>query len=192
MATDRQSVRPTWQKIEMNLSDAIVIEYLVGGLAPDSDIPMPEKTQHLIKGAWGRIHDKLGTEFNFDFWDKNIPRRSTYPACRAVLAAKHQGFEKEMIKAIQHGYYLHALNPSDDHVLIHLAEDLGLDIALFTFDLNSEKTNEELGEQISKSRMLTRRGFPSLVLSCNGSNHFIEHDYEDPDITISKIEDLLR
>jgi len=189
---------PTWNKIQGNLPSTLKVEYVVGGLAPDSDVPMPQETQQMVKGAWHRIQDMLGTEFNFSFWDKNTPRRATYPACRAVLAARTQKFEKQMITAIQHGYYLRALNPSDDDILIQLATELkneqteqAIDVDQFTLDLNSKETEQELARQISLSRRLSQRGFPSLVLEHNDALHFLEHDYQDPDVTLSRIDALL-
>jgi len=182
---------PTWNRIQEDLSPNTKVEYLVGGLAPDSDVPMPLRTQHLIKGAWQRIHEMLGTDFNFDFWDKNTPRRSTYPACRAVLAARTQKIEKEMIKAIQRGYYLRALNPSDDNVLIQLANELLMDVEQFISDLHSDETEQELKNQITLARKLTKRGFPSLVFAHNDSYHFIEHDYKDHNVTLSQLDEVL-
>ena len=78
--------RPTWQKIQEGLSDDVEVRYLLGGLAPDSQEPMPKSMQLDIASYWGKIQQHIsGTEFNFDFWEKCKPRRSTYPACRAVL-----------------------------------------------------------------------------------------------------------
>ena len=189
---------PTWNKIQEKLPSTITVEYVVGGLAPDSDQPMPEETQIMVRGAWERIQNMLGTEFNFSFWDNNTPRRSTYPACKAVLTAKMQNFEKEMIKAIQEAYYLRALNPSDDDVLIQIATELKnalpeqkIDIEKFSKDLNSDAINQDLENQILLSRKLNHRGFPSLVLVHNNTPHFIEHDYKDHTITLDKINALL-
>lgn len=189
---------PTWNRIVENLPSTIKVEYVVGGLAPDSDQPMPEETQVMVRSAWERIRDMLGTEFNFSFWDKNIPRRSTYPSCRAVLAAKLQNFEKEMIPAIQKAYYLRALNPSDDDVLIQIATELkntltkqNIDIDQFTLDLNSVAIKQELENQISLSRRLTHRGFPSLVLNHNDVFYFLEHDYQDHNVTLANLSALL-
>ena len=38
-----------------------------------------------------RIEGRIpGVRFNFDFWTHCTPKRSTYPACRAVIAARAQ------------------------------------------------------------------------------------------------------
>lgn len=59
--------KPVWDKIESELSDELPINYLLGGLAPDSDVPMPTEMQQQIAGYWRKISDLLGTQFNFNF-----------------------------------------------------------------------------------------------------------------------------
>ena len=116
--------RPVWQALQQNLPDVIQVKYVAGGLAPDTDKPMPSEQQNMIEAHWHTIQKKLGTAFNFDFWRLNTPRRSTYNACRAVIAANNQGYQSAMIEAIQKAYYLQALNPSDKDVLVGLATNL--------------------------------------------------------------------
>ena len=176
--------RPVWDELQRKLSTGINVEYVVGGLAPDSDEPMPMAQQQMIQAHWRTIEDKLGTQFNVDFWSDNVARRSTYNACRAVLAAKKQKLEREMLDAIQRGYYLRALNPSDKSMLIQLAEalasnKLAMNVTNFAKDLNSAEVETELMRQIHLARELTQHGFPSLVLSLDGEYHRIVHDYKD-------------
>ena len=130
--------RPVWDALKLNLPDAIQVEYVVGGLAPDSNKPMPVEQQAMIKAHWHSIEEKLGTKFNFDFWRNNTPRRSTYNACRAAIAANNQGYQVQMVEAIQHAYYLRALNPSDNDVLIGLAKELSTQ-KLSTQKLSTQK-----------------------------------------------------
>ena len=84
--------RPVWAKIQSTLADKkpdIEIISILGGLAPDSDAPMPEDVKNRVKAAWQYIEQNIpGTQFNYDFWGLQQPRRSTYPACRAVIATK--------------------------------------------------------------------------------------------------------
>ena len=167
---------PTWEQIQRELPNDIEVVYLLGGLAPDSDLPMPEQMKLTIAGYWRAIQDRVpGTQFNYDFWTKCQPRRSTYPSCRAVLAAKAQAkdsdeakvLEQAMIKAIQEGYYLNARNPSDFDTLIAFAKEIGLDAKRFELELNSESTIEKLNEEIQLSRSIGAQGFPSLILNSN-------------------------
>jgi putative protein-disulfide isomerase len=144
---------------------AVSVVNVAGGLAPDSDQPMPFEQQKTIAGYWVDVSEQTGAEFNFGFWEKCKPRRSTYPACRAVLAACKQDAEQAMIEAIQHAYYLRAMNPSDNSTLITLASELELDLQRFSDDLVSIEIEDELERNFTLRRKLGVRGFPSLVLT---------------------------
>lgn len=192
--------RPTWLSLQNLITDkypSLNITYIAGGLAPDSVDPMPDAMREAIQGHWKRIHDELGTSFNHDFWTNNTPRRSTYQACRAVLAAKKYDAELQMIEAIQCGYYLNALNPSDNAVLIQLAESLFEEETLnqFITDLTSKKIEEELQRHIAFSQHLHQigvaNGFPSLALEVNSQLHKLTVDYKDGTITLNQISHLL-
>ena len=142
------------------------------------------------KDTWRNIQSRIpGTEFNFDFWSQCRPRRSTYPACRAVLAARAQNpdSERAMISAIQQAYYLNARNPSDDEVLIDLARHLQLDTDRFENDLNSVETRTSLLGEINFGQQLGAHGFPSMVLNSNGASSLLQLDYNSAENIIRQI-----
>lgn len=170
---------PVWQQVHERLADSPVqVKYLLGGLAPDSDQPMAQEMQATLQNVWRRIQQHIpGTEFNFDFWRQCQPRRSTWPACRAVLAAGNQQQAQPMISAIQQAYYLRAMNPSDDEVLVQLAVELGLDGARFTADLNSAETHAALQQQMQLAHSMPINGFPSLVLQTEQGYRPLPLDY---------------
>jgi putative protein-disulfide isomerase len=175
---------PVFTEILSKLPADIQVKYLVGGLAPDSSEPMDKATQTMIQSHWHTITKKVpNTQFNFDFWANNTPRRSTYPACRAVLAAKAQDPSKEdaMILAIQQAYYLNAKNPSDDDVLIDCALSIGLDADKFQQDLNAEHTQRLLQQDIKQAQSMGVFSFPSLVLEHHGQLKPIAVDYNHAD-----------
>ncbi|UGA56860.1 DsbA family protein [Vibrio sp. VB16] len=179
--------KPTWTEIEKHLSEHLEVVYVVGGLAPDSDVPMPEEMQQQVASYWKKIEDYLGTEFNYEFWQNNTPRRSTYPACRATLAARKQGAEKAMLSAIQSAYYLEARNPSDNDTLISLSVEIGLDSNKFTDDLLSDALNQELESEIAFARSIGGNSFPSLFVRSNDNIVELPIDYQHSEGTISKI-----
>lgn len=160
--------KPTWTQLCERLPEHIRVEYVAGGLAPDSDQPMPEEMQLKLPMVWQQIQRQLGTEFNFDFWRECQPRRSTYPACRAVIAAGLQGQLAPMIDAIQRGYYLRAMNPSNLDMLEQMAEELGLDVARFRADMAGDEVAELFSQQLQLTSRMPVQGFPSLVLSVAG------------------------
>ena len=182
--------KPTWTEIKTKLPEQVELKYLLGGLAPDSNEPMPETMQSDIAGYWRRIQQHIpGTEFNFDFWDKCEPRRSTYPACRAVIAARQQNpdLELEMIEKIQYAYYMDAKNPSDDSTLISLATDLGLDKDQFEKDLNALETQQQLESEMMLGRQIGAQGFPSMILVKDQQAQYLPLDYNNAEKTLQII-----
>ena len=185
--------RETWLKLSEALaSQDIEIHYQLGGLAPDSDVPMTMEMQQMLQGVWRNIQTKLGTEFNFDFWTKCQPQRSTYPACRACLIARNQGKEKEMLFAIQQGYYLQAKNPSLIDTLGTFAEQIGFDKAWFEQQLEDDLVNQQLMEELTTTRQLPIQGFPSLALAFKGEIIPIGVDYVDWENTYKQITEMIK
>jgi putative protein-disulfide isomerase len=182
---------PTRRKIFEAVSGKLQIHSLLGGLAPDTDLPMPEEMREKLQLTWKRIEQSIpGTQFNFDFWKKCQPRRSTYPANRAVIAARSQGaeFEQKMTARIQQAYYLEARNPSDNSTLIELAADIGLDVQRFEESLLAESTQQRLLEEIKQTRQIGINTFPSLAVLKDEELHHINLNYTDPQSMISDIE----
>jgi putative protein-disulfide isomerase len=170
--------RPVLLQLREHLSADIRWQNVLGGLAPDSDQAMPEETRRMVQGHWQKIQSSLGTEFNFDFWTKCQPRRDTYKACRAVIAADRQQAGEAMTEAIQKAYYLRAMNPSEPETLANLASELGLDRPGFEEDMVSAQTEAELLRHFSLRRRLNVWSFPSLVLEKDAVCYAIRHDYQ--------------
>jgi len=186
--------RPVWLAFRAQVPVVLDISYIMGGLAADSEEPMPLRLQRQIQAHWHNIQTHvLGTVFNFEFWQDNIPRRSTYAACRAVIAARYQNpaYEDAMIYEIQKAYYLYAKNPSDADVLEGCAKGLVLDMQRFHQDMGSDACQEQLLFEMALSQKIGSRGFPSLILSLEGENHLIKLDYNDAEIMLTQIDQLL-
>jgi len=191
--------RPVWDALQQTLPKSIKVQYVAGGLAPDTDSPMPIEQQKIIQRHWHNIQQKLGTEFNFDFWTKNTPYRSTYIACRALIAAQQQGFHTQMLDAIQRAYYLRALNPSNSDVLVKLATELSqqnnlqltIDVNQFEKDLSSIETQDRLNKEILLAQELTQQGFPSLVLKQKGKRYSITVDYLDYKTSLAQLQQII-
>ena len=180
----------TWNKVKNSLPSEINVQYVLGGLAPDSSEVMPNEMREYIQMNWHKIEQKIpGVSFNYTFWDSCTPKRSTYPACRAVIAVKNQNpdLEQTMVKLIQQAYYLEAKNPSEDDVLISLAKTLDLDIKQFTHDLNSESTQQKLLDDIALMQSLGVSSFPSLVLQTTNGIKSITIDYNNPKLILNQI-----
>ncbi|WP_153914780.1 DsbA family protein [Shewanella sp. TC10] len=182
--------KPTWLALQQQLNEQIPslkIDYRLGGLAPDSDVAMPQDMQQFLSQTWHKISAQLGTEFNHAFWQECQPRRSTYPACRACLIAREFGLEQAMILAIQQAYYLQAKNPSDIDTLIDAAVNIGIDEQAFKARLLSTELNQKFITELHAVHQLPIRGFPSLVLEVNGQAVGVPLDYTNPQTSFDAI-----
>jgi len=186
--------KPIFTEIRNTLKNKIPIKYLLGGLAPDTDCGMTSSMKKNIIDNWKNIQKTIpGTTFNYDFWTQCKPRRSTYPSCRAVIAATKQQIDCEeyMIDEIQTAYYLHAKNPSDYSVLYDLAENLKLNKDLFITDIHSENTDAILKQQMDFCRSIGADTFPSLYLLINQKFAPVILEYKNADVTLENIDRLI-
>lgn len=189
---------PTWEdlrsRVQRQYGDRISMVTLLGGLARDSDQPMPAAMQSHLKKTWKKIQKQIpGTRFNFDFWDQCTPRRSTWPACRAIIAARKQGeqYDRAMRRAIQHGYYLDARNPSRFETLASMAEEIGLNQERFSDDLSSQEVHDIHNREMRLTRRLGVQGFPSLVLVRDKTAYSVLLDYTGATRTLEHIGRLM-
>ena len=186
--------RPNFLELCAQLPEQVSVSLLLGGLAPDSDQAMSTQLQMKLQDTWRRIQTRIPeTRFNFDFWEECTPRRSTWPACRAVIAARtlDPALEPDMILAIQRAYYLQARNPSDSGTLVSLAGDLGLDQGAFGRRLDAEETRGTLRREISQARQMGADSFPSLRMQIGESIWPVALDYTRSGRMLDTIRTLL-
>ncbi len=183
---------PVLERLKSRLPSELPCYTLLGGLAPDSNEPMPIPLRQQIEQTWQQIEARCGTPFNYDFWRDNTPRRSTYPACRAVISAGLQQPDRSdaMITAIQRSYYLQARNPSDREVLIELAVGLGLEPQAFERQLDSEASAECFRQQLAYKAALGIQGFPTLAYYQGGRYQRVSHGYCDQETLFERLRAL--
>ena len=172
----------SWAALRRDLPAQIEVVYVVGGLAPDTTEPMPLVVRTMVQQAWQRIEQTVpGVRFNWDFWSCTTPMRSTYPACRAVLAAKRQrtDCDAEMIGAIQTAYYQWAMNPSLTETLCACAHEIGLDVEQFRIHLASTHVEAALQRDLQLARESGVHSYPSLRLEHGQTLVPITIDYLD-------------
>ncbi len=156
---------PVWRDFVSEIPESATVVDLMGGLAPDNEAPMDSAMRQYVQDAWGAVKARTGAEFNFEFWDKCEPKRSTYSACRAVIAAGEQasGARRTMYDAIQRAYFFGARNPSDAEVLECIAAEIGLDREKFGEDLRSGHVERILQLELESVAKLGVSGFPTVV-----------------------------
>ena len=127
---------------------------------------MDEATKRFVQNAWQAVESQTGAPFDHRFWEVCEPKRSTWPACRAVLAAGDRG--REMFTAIQLAYYTEARDPSDRATLVDIGEELGFDRMDFHNAIDAPETHASLQADFALREELGVSGFPSLAVERNG------------------------
>lgn len=186
--------RPVLMALREDLPQGLGFERLLGGLAPDSDVPMGAEMRAYLQQTWHRIQERIpGTRFNFQFWSQCEPRRSTWPACRAVVAARRcdPAGEEAMIFAIQQAYYLQARNPSDRETLVALAGEIGLDQARFLHFMDDPQTQAQFEQEMRRAHAMGADSFPSLRLQMGERSWPVAVNYTDTTPMLDEIEQLL-
>jgi putative protein-disulfide isomerase len=190
---------PHWAELRARLNahpSPPEVRLVMGGLAPDSDEPMEAAMREYVRGAWRAVEERTGVRFEWSFWERCTPRRSTYPACRAVLVAEHlqPGAGPAMFEALQRAYYEEARNPSDTDTHAALAAELDppLDAARFEELLASEEAHRLLEADLDERRRLRVTSFPSLVLERDGAAHPVLAGFATADEVWARLEPLLR
>ena len=189
---------PVWRDFVSEIPESVAVIDLMGGLAPDNEAPMDSAMQTYVQDAWGAVNARTGAEFNFEFWDKCEPKRSTYPACRAVIAAGEQasGARSLMYDAIQRAYFLEARNPSDAEALECVAGEIGLDRKQFTEDLGSDHINRIFQLELESVAKLGVSGFPTIVVKRESPGEPARYDlltagFSDIDVLRDRLSRLL-
>jgi putative protein-disulfide isomerase len=52
--------REAFDRLKNRLPDNVALRYIVGGLAPDNDEPMPQELQRSLQSIWVKIERQLG------------------------------------------------------------------------------------------------------------------------------------
>lgn len=184
--------RPVLREIVPALPETVPVVYVMGGLAKDSDEPMPEATRMYVQRNWRDVAATTGAEFNWDFWRKCRPRRSTYPACRAVLAARAQREDAvpQMFDAIQRAYYREARNPSDIETLTAVAGSLSppLDVGRFERDIRSHEIEADLQADFNLRRSMGVREFPSVVVKHGDAKTDVVRGWANAETAMARLE----
>ena len=174
------------------LPKEVEVRYIMGGLARDSDESMPEEVRNYIQDNWRAVAATTGAQFNWEFWEKCDPRRSTYPSCRATIAAGLQRALPQMFSALQRAFYLEARNPSDSETQIELAEKLGLEVNRFADDLVSSQVEEMLQADFVQRRLMEVREFPSMLLETEKGYANVLRGWASLDTVLDRLRSLLK
>lgn len=171
--------RAAFEGVEARLHEGVRVRLVMGGLAPDSAQPMDEGTRGYVQSAWHAVASRSGASFNHDFWELCAPRRSTWPACRAVLAAEalQPGAGRRMFAGIQRAYYTEARNPSDVQTLAAIALEVGVREQDFVARIDAPEARQALERDLELRDSFGISGYPSVALEQDGQLSVLTRGY---------------
>lgn len=184
---------PTWRALKQDLPKNIGVVSLLGGLAPDSTESMPAEMVDYLKRTWQRIESVCGVTFDARYWDQSPPPpRTTFVACRAVVAAETMGgLGERMGEAIQEAYFQQAQSVWRTEVLASLAADLGLDPQAFVAVLESPETRGLHDEQRALVERLQVTAYPTVLLMHQDTAFPIAIRHQAPEVMRAEILELI-
>ena len=185
--------RPTWKALKSQLPEGLPVVSLLGGLADDSDVSMPEDMVKYLSRTWSQIESTCRVPFNHAYWDQTPPPpRTTFISCRAVIAAERlAGRGEAFAERIQDAYYTEAQNVWDFNTLCDLAEAFGFQRSSFADALMSDDVRAVHDEQRQLAERLQVEGYPSVLLIHQGQAYPIPVRHQGADVMLSDISDLL-
>lgn len=185
--------RPTWKALKSQLPEGLPVVSLLGGLADDSDVSMPEDMVKYLRRTWSQIESTCEVTFNHAYWDQTPPPpRTTFISCRAVIAAERlAGRGEAFAERIQDAYYTEAQNVWDFNTLCDLAEAFGFQRSSFADALMSDDVRAVHDEQRQLAERLQVEGYPSVLLIHQGQAYPIPVRHQGADVMLSDISDLL-
>lgn len=185
--------RPTWKELKGLLPDQLPVVSLLGGLADDSDVPMPDEMVDYLRRTWDRIESTCGVPFNHSYWDQTPPPpRTTFVSCRAVIAAERIAGRGEAFgECIQDAYYTDAQNVWDFDVLCDLAENFGFNRESFAETLASDEVRAVHEEQRQLAERLQVEGYPTVLLIHQGEAFPIAIRHHGAPAMLEDINDLM-
>lgn len=171
--------RPVLEQVDQEYPELERVMVL-GGLRGGEEAPMSDDLAGMIRNAWTRIEGSTGQQFNHDLWKLHRPLATTWPACRAVLAARLLDPKSEwgFMVAMFGAYFTRALDPSSQETHLLIAEEQGFDRNVYMSMLESEQVERSLQTDLRTTHRFGITGFPSVVLSIAGNNYLISPGYQ--------------
>ena len=175
------------------LEQRMQVRYRMGGLAPDSATPMDPGTKSYVRQAWDSVAQATGALFDRSLWDHATPRRSTWPACRAVIAAELQrkGAGRELFHRFQQAFYTEAIDVTDPDSFagLGLTVDPPLDPERLELDLEGREVARLFEKDRQFAQEMEATGFPSLVLERAGEFQVLQQGWAPLERTLAALEE---
>lgn len=169
------------------LHPELPLEIVVGGLRAGATDVLDEAGKNFRLVHWARVEEASGLPFNRDgLMGRQNFVYDTEPICRAVVAARVIAPDADLLavfRALQHGFYVEAVDTTDGRILARLASDAlikqgcAIDVSAFYKMWEADSTIALAKKDFVRSRSLGVRSFPALLLEMDGEIRTISPGY---------------
>ncbi|RFB67476.1 MULTISPECIES: DsbA family protein [unclassified Herbaspirillum] len=154
------------------------VEIVVGGLRAGATDVLDDAGKQFRLTHWARVEAASGLPFNREgLMARENFVYDTEPICRAVVAARILAPEADLLaifRALQHGFYVEAVDTTDGRILSRLATDAlalaghAIDADMFYRVWSKENTIAAAHSDFRRARALGVQSFPTLFLEKDG------------------------
>ena len=148
-----------------HFGDRLPITLLMGGLRAGNTKPMTDADKTTIAGHWRNVAERTGQPFDFGLFDREGWIYDTEPACRAVVTMRLLNPRVALAykSRVQTAFYAENRDTTDDGVLADIADEAGVDRAIFLKETTSPEARIATQKDFQQAQEAGIRGFPTLL-----------------------------
>lgn len=171
---------------------SLEFELILGGLRPYGTEKILGMKNFLLK-HWMKIESTTGQKFSYEILDDPNFVYDTEPSNRAIVLAKHLGFEDALgfYEAVQYAFYAEGKNVLSKSTFVDIAKSLDIDEVKYEELFDSEEIKAATRESFSYTIECGVNAFPTLVLDTGDRKHLISRGYQKSEALLEKINQFI-
>lgn len=163
------ALEPVLRKLEIQYGQYFDVHTVMGGLLESwdgfADVSNGISGPADVAGHWREVGEHSRMPIDGSLWLTN-PVQSSFPPSRVfkVIQQKSENLAKVFLRRAREAVFAFNQTISEDHVLIDLVNQIGLDGKTIVEEANSSVGQQLLNQDFALARSLGVRGFPTIII----------------------------
>jgi 2-polyprenyl-6-methoxyphenol hydroxylase-like FAD-dependent oxidoreductase/predicted DsbA family dithiol-disulfide isomerase len=174
-------VQPQLRKLALQYGQYFEIKYHMGGLLPSWETYNGSKIKHPGDAAqhWKEVGEQYPMPISPDVW-LNSPLASSFPPSIAIKAAQLQSKVKayHFHRRIKEMLFVESKNITDIELLLHVANEVGLNKTVFIDDLSKVAVNK-FEDDLNLATQLQVKVLPTFIFTNEHAQEVILKGYQE-------------